>query len=200
MLVVAGGIVCLLVLLFFSMTYIYRETENNNFAKLRIKSKLNCKTMPLHCLVRDGDIKGISQYAEDGKDLELKDKWGRTALYWAMTKDKESLMTLLLSFNADPNTTDENGRAVFYQAIAWDKYEIADRLLESGADINAYSDIQYPETSLHHCVMKDNSRCVQYLLENGADITLKDSFGYTVLDRVKMHKHIGSEVTRLIEK
>lgn len=196
----AGIVIGFSILLFFAMPYLYLATENNNFAKLRKKSELNCETMPLHCLVRDEDIEGISKYASEGGDLELKDNWGKTALYWAISKDKMHIATVLLSLNADPNTREENGRSVFYQAIAWGKYDIADSLLAHGADIDAYSGNRYPETTLHYCVMKDNSECVRYLLIKGANITLQDSFGYTVFDRVKMHEHIGSEVAELLEK
>lgn len=196
----AGVIIGLLVLLFFAMPHLYLATENNNFAKLRKKSELNCETMPLHCLVRNEDIKGILKYAAEGENLELKDNWGKTALYWAISQDKSHIATVLLSLNVDPNTKDENGRLVFYQTIAWGKYDIADSLLAKGANIDAYSDNRYPETTLHQCVMKDNSECVRYLLGRGANITLTDSFGYTVFDRVKMHKHIGSEVAELLGK
>lgn len=200
--VMAGAllIICLLVLLFILMPFIYLATENNNFAKLRKKSELNCETMPLHCLARDEDVEGILKYAAQGKNLELKDNWGKTALYWAIGQQKPDIVTLLLSSNADPNTRDENGRLVLYQVIAWGKYDIADSLLASGADMNAYSENRHPETILHYCVMQDNAECVSYLLARGADTTLKDSFGYTVFDRVRMHEHIGDEVAELLEK
>ena len=75
----------LLVGVFFVLPYLYVWTENRNFADLREKSQLNCETMPLHCLVRDGDLDGLIEYVENGKDLELKDNWGKTALFWAFT-------------------------------------------------------------------------------------------------------------------
>ena len=193
-------VVTLLVLLFFAMPHIYLATENHNFAKLREKSELNCETMPLHCLVREQDINKISQYATEGKDLELKDNWGKTALFWAASKDKPLLVSKLLSLKANPNTNDENGRSVFYQSVAWGKYDIATSLLENGADINAFNDSQYPETALHYCVMKDNPECVRYLLDKGASTQPKDSFGYTVFERVKIHNHISKEVGMLLQK
>ena len=156
--------------------------------------------MPLHCLVRDEQIDKIHQYTAEGKDLELKDNWGKTALFWAVSKDKPLMVSKLLRLNANPNTKDENGRSVFYQLMAWGKFDMANELLDNGADINAYNDNKYPETALHYCVMKDNPECVSYLLDKGANKHIKDSFGYTVFERVRMHDHISKEVGILLQK
>ena len=196
----AGAIIGLLLLLFLSWPFIYSYTENKNLDDLRKKSQLNCETMPLHCLVRDEKMDEISNYAISGKDLELKDNWGRTALYWALINDKPMIVHKLLSLNANPNTKDENGRSILYQTVAWGKFTIADGLLASGANIDIFNGAQYPETILHYCVMQSNPKCVHYLIDKGANIYLEDSFGYTVFERVKMHPHIGNEVGKLLEK
>ncbi len=200
--VIVGAVIVimLLVLFFLAMPHIYLATENSNFAKLRKKSELDCETMPLHCLVRDERIEEITQYAVDGNGIELKDNWGKTALFWAAHQNKPYMVSKLLSLNANPNTTDENGRSVFYQMVAWGKYDIANELLDNGADIDALNDSKHPETALHYCVMKDNHECVRYLLEKGASTYLEDSFGYTVFERVRMHDHISKEVGALLHK
>ncbi len=120
-----GIVISLLVALFIAMPEIYLYTENRNFAKLRNKTKLNCLTMPLHCLVRDENTDGISMYVNDGRDLEIKDNWGRTALFWAFWNNKPHIVTKLLASGADPNTKDENGITIFHQAVIWGKYDIA---------------------------------------------------------------------------
>jgi len=156
--------------------------------------------MPLHCLVRDGEIEEISKCAKSRKDLELKDNWGKTALFWALDKEKYQIVNNLLALKADPNTKDEDGKTIFYRAIELEKYDIASVLLEYGADINKLSGDQYPETALHFCVMQNRLKCVQYLLVHGANKHLKDSFGYTIFDRVKMHKHISKEIDEVLKK
>jgi ankyrin repeat protein len=199
-LVGAGIVIGLLVLLFFAMPYIYLYTENSNFAELRKKSELNCEKMPLHCLVRDENIEEITKYVKSGKDLELKDNWGKTALFWALDKEKYHIVNNLLTLNANPNTKDENGISVFHQAVIWGKYDIANELLARGADIDGFNGNQYPETTLHYCVMKNKPECVLYLVEHGANIYLKDSFGYTVFERIQMHDHISKEIGELLVK
>ncbi len=194
----AGIVIGLLVMFFFVLPYVYLYTENRNFAELRVKSELICEKMPLHCLVRDENIAEIRKYAKNGKDLELKDNWGKTALFWALDKEKYRIVQILLSLKADPNAKDDNGISVFHQAVISGKYDIADELLDRGADINGFNGRQHPETTLHYCVMKNKPECVQYLVIRGADKTLKDSFGYTVLERIRMHDHISKEVGELL--
>lgn len=196
----AGIVIGFLILLFFIAPQLYLYSENRNFAKMRDKSQLDCAKMQLHCLVRDDDFDGITEYVASGKDLELTDNWGRSALYYALWHDKPKIVNMLLDAGADANTRDENERSIFYQAIAWDKYDLATRLLQSGADIDLFNGARYPETALHYCVMKSKPGCVAYLLNHGADRGLKDSFGYTVFERVQMHTHIDSRIGELIKK
>lgn len=197
-LVGAGIVIGLLVLLFFAIPYFYLHTENSNFAKLRKKSELNCETMPLHCLARDENREEITKYVMDGKDLELKDNWGKTALFWALDKEKYPIVDYLVALQADPNTKDENGMSVFHQAVISGKYDVANKLLANGADIDTFNGNHYPETTLHYCVMKNKPECVFYLVKHGANIFLEDSFGYTVFERIQTHSHISKEVGELL--
>ena len=197
----AAIVIGLLVLLFFALPEIYLRTENHNFAKMREKSKLNCQTMPLHCLSRDENIEAISEYGNRGQDTELKDNWGRTALHWSLSNDKPSIIfTKLLAAGADANTKDENKQSIFFRAVAMGKYDVADQLLENKADIDAFNGSQYPETALHFCVIKNKLNCVEYLIRRGANKNLKDSFGYTVYERIQMHNHIDKKIGKILEK
>ena len=196
----AGSVIGLLALLLFAMPYVYLYTENSNFARLRKKSELNCETMPLHCLVRDGKTAEIEKYAEPDDKLELTDNWGRTALLWALVHDKRAIAHRLLTLNANPNSRDDNGISVFHHAVVAGKYDMADALLASGADIDGFNGNRYPETALHHCVMKNKPECVRYLIERDANMHLKDAFGYTVFERIRVHDHIDEEIGRLFVK
>ena len=56
------------------------------------------------------------------------------------------------------------------------------------------------KTALHYSVMKNKTECVKYLLEHGANKNLKDSFGYTVFDRIQTHDHISKDIAQLLKK
>lgn len=193
------GVALVIVLLFLCLPYWYAASEERNIVAMKQKSELNCETMQLHCLVRDEDAEQISKYAAGYNSLEAKDNRGRTALFWAAAKNKPRFVKLLLSLNANPDTKDENDRSLFYQMIAWGKYDIATELLKAGANIDAFNGKNYPETSLHSCVMDNNVECVRFLLEKGASPYLEDAFGYTVFERIRVHNHIDSEVGELLK-
>jgi ankyrin repeat protein len=200
--VLVGAVIVtgLLVALFFALPYIYVYSENSNFERLRKKSELDCELMPLHCLVRDENLEEITNYANSGKDMGLRDNWGKTALFWALDREKYPLVSQLLDLNANSNTKDENGISVFHQAVLRGKYDVANQLLASGADIDVFNGTRYPETTLHYCVMKDNVECVRYLVDHGANMYLEDSFGYTVFERIRLHDHISKDIGAILVK
>lgn len=190
----AGTAILLIGLFIYFLPQLYLYTENNNFAKLREKSELDCDSMPLHCLLEDENIEGVKKYLQNGQPLELKDNWGQSALLWSLRNNKTDFIPILLDAGADPNTKDETGMSILYLALMWEKYVVADLLIAHGADIDLLNDNDYPETALHHCVMKNKLKCVNYLLAQGANKHIQDSFGYTVFDRVRAHEHIGREI------
>lgn len=197
-LIVAGGVVLLIGLIKYVLPELYLYTENRNFEKLRKKSELDCITMPLHCLVDKEDLEGIKRYIQSGKSLELKDNWGQSAILWALRHKKSTFIPVFLDAGADPNTKDERGISILYKALQMEKFSVADQLIQHGADINMLNNNEYPETALHFCVMKNKLGCVKYLLSHGASKQIKDSFGYTVLDRVETHDHIHKEISEAL--
>ena len=91
--------------------------------------------MPLHCLLRDENLEETRDYANSGKDMELRDNRDKTALFWAFDREKYPLVSQLLDLNANSNSKDENGKSVLHQAVIRGKYDVANQLLASGAAI-----------------------------------------------------------------
>ncbi len=182
----------------FLLSYLYAMSENNNFEANRKKSLLNCEQLPLHCLIREGDEAGINAYVQSKANIELKDGWGRSALFWAIKKEKLEYVDILLAAGADPNARDEQGKRVLLVAITSGFTKVADKLITYGADVNGLTDIYSKQGLLHYCVHRNGERCVVYLLENGADITIKDGYGFTVIERVEMNNSISDNIRTLI--
>ena len=53
-------------------------------------------------------------------------------------------------------------------------FDIADFLLAHGADINTNWNSHEPASILHHLVFEDNYESMQYLIDRGIDLTIKD--------------------------
>lgn len=84
---------------------------------------------------------------------------------------------------SDPKRTDLGWGPVTTQqvldvALAWAvvnrHLEVASFLLERGADINTNWSTHEPASILHECAIHGNEDAVRFLLDHGADLTIKD--------------------------
>ena len=67
----------------------------------------------------------------DSVDKNATDKWGRTALHLAVTRDSESLISLLVRYGLDPNAADNEGETPMTFAI-WGGHQGIISILKNG--------------------------------------------------------------------
>lgn len=117
-----------------------------------------------------------------------------------------SFMYILKAINedADINCRDELGASPILWAAWLNNLDVLRWLVEHGANVNDIFDDSIEPlsedeedqqkhwyggcTPLTCAVMKDNLEMVQYLVENGAEIQMKDIIGYTALDWAELAK------------
>lgn len=93
----------------------------------------------LYPLLEVQDYEIMKLLLENGMDVNIRDKQGKSALIRAVTEneipasDRIALVKLLLTYGADPNVSDQNGRLVDQAAIRGNT-EIIQLLYESGAE------------------------------------------------------------------
>jgi len=124
---------------------------------------------------------------------------GRTALFNMAMTDNPEIMSLLLENGADPNSINRTGRNGSYLPLSAaltlvsgrggnveedeDTSELRESvqvLLDNGANVNA---IAADGTSvLHHAVAAGKQSIVEFLIAEGADLSLKDNSNRTALD------------------
>jgi hypothetical protein len=100
----------------------------------------------------------------------------------AVEHDDIDTVKNMLDEGADPNTHLPNGCSLLILACEKRHLEMAKLLLEKGADIN-YQMKPSRDTALFS--VSDREQFVELLLSKGADVTIKDREGFTVLDRAR---------------
>ena len=129
-------------------------------------------------------------------NLNLRDYWGRTALNAAAVQGNWEIVSMLLDHDADYAIACPGGNVPepwytpLHQAAARNKGKVAEVLLNHiSRDVNrtkaqAFLDARIESignTTLMHVALKGYGNIVRMLLEAGADYTLQNNFGGTVL-------------------
>ncbi len=105
-----------------------------------------------------------------------------TPLHIAVILKKRALVKHMIERGSSVNKQNEYGASPFQTAVEDGNVRMADLLLENGADINIRG--WEGRTPLHWTIGMDDGYCdprmFKYLLERGADPSVKDDFGQTI--------------------
>ena len=146
-----------------------------------------------------------------GADVNAKDKWGHTPLYYAIRHDDSYFMNILIARGAEVNIKHPGGYSPHYMhsggetllqyAAIGGRTEAVKLLLEAGADIDAEND--GGQTALHvildlaqfkYTYHRLSKETVELLLGRGADVNLKDKDG-----RAPLHLAVESAEGDIVE-
>uniref|UniRef100_A0A8U7NVW5 Ankyrin repeat domain 52 n=1 Tax=Corvus moneduloides TaxID=1196302 RepID=A0A8U7NVW5_CORMO len=115
-----------------------------------------------------------------GFDINTPDNLGRTCLHAAASGGNVECLNLLLSSGADLRRRDKFGRTPLHYAAANGSYQCTVTLVTAGA--SACEADGKGCTPLHYAAASDTYRsCLEFLLDNGADPSLRDRQGYTAV-------------------
>lgn len=132
----------------------------------------------------DGKTALVEQLLKsNSSEIEWKDTiGGRTPLAIASVGGHVEIVKLLLQAGADINTRDTYMLTPIILAIRFRKLKVVYALLADGsADLTCHD--RFGRTALHFAVDWELPSVVTELLHKGADITVRDSKGQTVLDK-----------------
>uniref|UniRef100_A0A914DN02 Major sperm protein n=1 Tax=Acrobeloides nanus TaxID=290746 RepID=A0A914DN02_9BILA len=144
------------------------------------------------------NIEVVCYLLEKGADSNIKDKYGRTALFYVVNENK-LIVKLLLEHGADIEHQNTKGVTCLMYASYNNRIEIVRYLLKKGADVNRKD--KNGSTALHYAARNknDNKLIVELLLKHGADIEHQNTEGETCLMTASSRNNI--EVVRyLLEK
>ena len=181
---------------FSSLIYSQSEDQITNFTKAakfddisEIKSLIKAGVSPntldpkgnpmLFLAVKENSSKVIDYLTNlPGIDINLPNKSGETPLMIASIEGNLPVVKyLVLTKKADVNNS---GWTPLQYACTRGHLEVAEFLVANGAKVNALSPNN--STALMMSVMSGNEYLVKYLLDNGADLKMRNQQGLTAID------------------
>uniref|UniRef100_A0A8C5MED3 Ankyrin repeat domain 52 n=1 Tax=Leptobrachium leishanense TaxID=445787 RepID=A0A8C5MED3_9ANUR len=127
----------------------------------------------LHAAASGGNVECLNLLSSSGADLRRQDKFGRTPLHYAAANGSYQCTVNLVTAGASVNEADYRGCTPLHYAAASDTYRRVDT--HSGTS-------QEPdEELLKASQQKEAFFCLEYLLDNNADASLRDKQGYAAV-------------------
>jgi serine/threonine-protein phosphatase 6 regulatory ankyrin repeat subunit B len=128
-----------------------------------------------------GNLEIVKLLLEKDVNINAKDRFGNTILVWASSEGRFELVKLLLENGADIdiNATNNEGDTALLKAITNGHLEIVKLLLDNKALINFES--KHIKKPLIAASGKGCLKTVKLLIEKGAEINAKETFGTALL-------------------
>ncbi|CAH3039511.1 unnamed protein product [Pocillopora meandrina] len=142
----------------------------------------------LHSAAVGGSEVIIETLLSSGLDINSSTNYGITPLMVAAANGHERAVNLLLSKGADPHLKDFMGRNLLHAAAYGGNTFIVESMLSCDIDIDSKD--ERSATSLIFAVINDHVEVVKYLLQRGADISLK--YGFTKRNVLHIASQYGS--------
>ncbi|KID98748.1 Ankyrin repeat-containing domain protein, partial [Metarhizium majus ARSEF 297] len=127
---------------------------------------------PLALAAARADEAAIKRLLEQGVDVEARDRYGQTPLFYAIEGDSQHMVQLLLENGAHIEAKDNFDITPLHKAASAGQEAVVKLLFEKGADIEAKDELK--NTPLYEAAGNGHEAIVKLLVENGADINAKD--------------------------
>ncbi|MGB0560923.1 MAG: ankyrin repeat domain-containing protein [Spirulinaceae cyanobacterium] len=131
----------------------------------------------------DGNVELVQELIDQGIDVNAPEPdGGSTALMYATGDDHIAIVHLLLTAGADVNIVNTSGETALSKAVYWSNEDMVKLLIAAGADLEA---VEYKTgwTPIFQSMAMGggNPEILQLLLDAGADATVQDNRGLTLL-------------------
>jgi ankyrin repeat protein len=141
----------------------------------------------------DGNIGAVKRHMAAGTNVNAKNKYGWTPLYWASSSGHKEVVELLIANGAYVNPIADVGDTPLDGAIKYKQNETADLLRKHGGKTGIW--LRAGE-SIHVATSAGHIEAVKHHLAAGTDVNAKDYKGMTPLHKAAWNGH--TEVAELL--
>lgn len=136
-----------------------------------------------------GDAEAVTATVEGGEDPNRADAFGATPVYWAVLRNNERMLSILLRHGARADTMSPIGTPVLHIAAQHGNKTLVEILLRHGANPDAKSRM-WGDTALHRALQESHDGVAELLIRSGADGAAKDYLGHTPAQRRERHMKV----------
>ncbi|XP_041815780.1 ankyrin repeat family A protein 2 isoform X2 [Chelmon rostratus] len=137
-------------------------------------------SLSIHQLAAQGEMVFLASRIEQETVINLQDEEGFTPLMWAAAHGQIAVVEFLLQNGADPNLLAKGRESALSLACSKGYTDIVKMLIDCGVDVNEYD--WNGGAPLLYAVHGNHVRCVEILLESGADPTIESDSGFNAMD------------------
>jgi ankyrin repeat protein len=154
-----------------------KENEHKAIdVKLRRWSR-NTKDVDLYIAACSGDLAKVKRLTQEGSEVDRKDEWGWTALYWAMRGKQKEVVEFLIAQGANVNVKGAKDLTPLHLAITNNQKELIEMLIAKGVDVNAKD--EKGDTPLNLASQHNQKELIEMLIAKGANVNAKNNWNWT---------------------
>lgn len=151
---------------------------------------------------RVGPVETVGFLLKSGASVDIRDKYGQTALFTASIRGLPSVVALLLEYGPSIETTCSKGYTPLMVASSWGSHAVVEQLLDAGANASILSPAGETLLELAACRHQPQSKSqrstLELLIARGADINAKGRTDRTPLQTAARYSSL--EAAKLLLK
>lgn len=173
-------------------------TIRQNLESNRYSIQTGVFLTPLMKAAYSGNAKRIHSLLARGERIDMKDRYGRTALQYAVLGGHYDAFETLFRAGANIHVQNSFKSSTVHLAATWNRAQMVKLMVTAGRlDINATSKFT-GYTMLHSAAVNCNLDLVQFLIQHGADVNKKGISEKTALKEA-MAVNAGESIDLLLQ-